>query len=481
MCVLDADCDDDDECTTDVCHDGWCVHVLQPGCSAACPEPPGGEAPPCTSLDDDCAVELERLWDEAAKQWTVSELNINGGHRKAGMLAGEIRTQWRGGLGTPAPNSAAGLAWKRGQCAWERAAEQCRGVPRDCAEYAQLYELVSDAAEGFAEYNALVGRPADEFWGVAQVARYPSNACLFATMAFEDTRNGPDDLCRRDEDYNDWVALWHAVELFDEHKHLCAMSVDVRPRARGSWFEHTVHWAIDGAVDTPSNLLFETRPLVRGAYSLHHGVHHFAGCNETSRTTEQSTRGRTGSTDITVFNATHDALAGYVQNPQWEAQRYINTLLNETLCRAAALPSSVIVVTPMHPSRNAAPRDRPAPPGVPDYYFYLHSLNTRRDITYVMYDLESGCVFNAEDALVATGVGDGFEHPTGFIVEGHWRWPVEFDDIEAVYPGFTPLREWLTAPGPLNSAELDALARWWHPQSGAPPPYPACGMDAPLP
>jgi hypothetical protein len=458
--------------------------------------------PGCACLHEECALQLELAWDEAARQWLVAEMNINGGYRTP---AAPVPPHYVEGLGVPSIDTDAGEAWLNAQCAWEAAAEQCvDGGPASCQQYLTLLVLVHQAAERYAAYNALVGRTA-EWWVVAGVGRYPRNACLYATLAYEDTVDAPPDLMRRDRDYNDWVVYWHAVELYspcdsgDGHhncdRELRAIGVDHRPKARGSWFRHSMHWAVDGRVDAPTNLLAETRSLLNGNAALAHVTRRLQhidvaeSCTlETWRHVEPvSTHNWNAATahDLVMFNSTHAAHNGYIPLPPTEFDRYINTMRNKTQCEPATVTSSLVVLTPQSPAHNVAPYDRNVPPATPDYYFYVHAEETQRDLTYVMFDLGIACIFNAEDALdPVLGDGDGLEWPTGLSLPVAWRWPYEFEDITAAYPGFTELLQWLNDPQMLAPAHRAALEHWWQPT----PPvgddavvYPWCALDAPLP
>jgi hypothetical protein len=475
QCTEDSQCNSHQLCVSDTCCEGECVHTPIVNCTVPVDCPATDASPACSGLDDECLAALEGAWNALVVQLAVAELNRGGGYRRnaAGGASPSV-------YAAPATWDAAGDALLAvARCAQESASVACGAALASCSAFAAEYALIATATEAYAEFNAYVGGRDAAWWHIATVLRYPTGACLLGTLAFEDTETAPAVMTRRDHDYNDWVVGWHTVEAFDAHGALLAVLTDVRPRARGSWFAHEFRWAMGGVVESPStNLVFESVPLFIGTADVVHTTRQlaFVSSPPTACVSEQRQERRwlaSAAGDVTVVNYTYNALPGFVPPPLPENAHYVNTLLApQPLCVAPTLTSSMYLVTPQRPSESVLGSTHPPPTAAMlTYYFYLHALNDARDTALVMYDLDAGCVFNADDTMLS--IDDTIQRPSAFAVPSQWRWPLEFADIAAAYPDFAVLSAWLAAPYPLSGSERARLEYWWLVPPTA-PVYPQC-------
>jgi len=267
---------------------------------------------------------------------------------------------------------------------------------------------------------------------VDSIRRYPQNVPL-ATLVYEDTRDN-----KYDDDYNDFVTAFVIIEAFDINGDLIAITVTLRPLARGSRYDHTLRLALDGNSTALSNLKYNGPRTVEGPYSaivkaFTSGGSYLGDVDLVGPTSNQDLL-IVSSSMATMMNAVITSATDYfVNTPKFIALKEANVVY-EVFVQACS-PASNNKATRLYP-------------GVPNYYFILNSLG-HYEQTPIIHD--GVTVFNGGDMLDSRGYPFAFEFPFTY------NWPVELRRIDVVYKKFTQLRTWF-----LSGGVLPHDVRFWH-------------------
>lgn len=226
-----------------------------------------------------------------------------------------------------------------------------------------------------------------------------------------------------DADYNDFVMAFQASEAYNANGELETINLSFLPVARGAGYNHSAHLDLDGEVWNSKNITTITDEMFNGDAIVKTTYTNLENGNQIEKYYRKDK-------DVTLFYNTRATLDGFanvyddgnITSPLWKTDVEItlaNPELNTYLDRGAIQDDS--------------------------YRIYLNVNNTNNDID--LYTV------NQSDGMI-----DNNGYPFGLIVPDSWRWPLEGQHIDTVYPHFDDYRAWLSG----ESDELSYEAEHWY-------------------
>ena len=293
--------------------------------------------------------------------------------------------------------------------------------------YSDALKSAEEAKDIYDGLNNNVGQTIG-FWKVNQMTQVSFPKDGWATVAYEDLFPNPGDA-----DYNDFVVNMRITENYNRNDELISIRMDFVPRARGAGYNHEFITVLDGVVDAPSKISFESSPVFSG---MGYATVRRLGANglEISRDTY------TGGADLVIFPDTRTALPGAPGT--FASNSFQDKCLTEPQVTARV---DIMIADPAN--NRLADRDVV---GIPNYRPVLHVKDTNKDIDVV--DVNPNVISNNAGGIDANG------YPFGIVVPVNWAWPTERTHVQDAYPNFEDYRATLLSRTP----STDPLVASWY-------------------